>query len=72
MLTRLTDRIDIAADGSETLIVRYGMWGTMSEIERRGRKWFVVHPNKKEKQFKNRTEAEQYVELSVNIHSVWM
>ena len=61
MLTRLTDRIDIAADGSATRIVRYGMWGTMSEIERRGRTWFVVHPNKKEKQFKTRAEAELYL-----------
>ena len=65
MLTRLQDRTDTDKDGKEIKIVRYGMWGTGSEIERRGRKWFVVHPNKKEKQFKNRTEAEQYLKESI-------
>jgi len=62
MLTRLTDRIEEGTDGKQAKVVRYGMWGTTSEIERRGRKWFVVHPNKKEKQFKNRAEAELYLQ----------
>ncbi len=61
MLTRLTDRVDVDKNGEDIKIVRYGMWGTTAEIERRGRKWFVVHPNRKEKSFKNRTEAEIYL-----------
>ena len=61
MLLRLTDRFEEMEDGKELKIIRYGMWGTTSEIERRGRKWFVVHPNKKEKQFKNLAEAEIYL-----------
>lgn len=65
MLTRLQDRTDTDKNGKEIKIVRYGMWGTGSEIERRGRMWFVVHPNKKEKQFKNRTEAEQFLKESI-------
>lgn len=62
MLSRLTDRFEEGPDGEKIKIVRYGLWGTTSEIERRGRKWFVVHPNKKEKQFKSREEAELYLE----------
>lgn len=61
MLSRLTDRVETDSDGNDIKIIRYGMWGTSSEIERRGREWFVVHPNKKEKKFKNRTEAEYYL-----------
>lgn len=61
MLTRLSDRIDCKPDGGEIRVVRYGMWGAMSEIERRGRKWFVVHQNKKEKEFKSLAEAEIYL-----------
>jgi len=43
-------------------IIRYGLWGISSEIEKRGRKWFVVHPNRKEKKFKTRAECEVYME----------
>lgn len=60
MLTRLTDRID-EVDGKPVKVIRYGKWGTTSEIEKRGRKWFVVHPNGKEKQFKTLEESEQYL-----------
>ena len=60
MLTRLTDRIDASDDG-EVVVRRYGTWGTSSEIEVRNRKFYVVHPNKKEKKFKTRAEAELYL-----------
>ena len=37
-LTRLTDRIEPEGpDGGEVVIRRYGMWGTSSEIEVRGK-----------------------------------
>ena len=60
MLTRLTDRIDATDDG-EVVVRRYGMWGTTSEIEVRGKKFFVVHSNKKEKEFKRLCDAEDYL-----------
>ena len=62
MLTRLTDRYEKSDDGKEIRIKRYGLWGMTSEIENRKSKWFVVHKNKQEKQFKTRGEAEAYLE----------
>ncbi len=61
MLTRLSDRIETEPDGGEVIIKRYGMWGTMSEIENREKSYFVVHPNKKEKKFNTLAEAEKYL-----------
>ena len=66
MLTRLSDRIETGPDGGEVIIKRYGMWGTMSEIEKRGRNWFVVHPNEKEEKFKTMADAEVYLKGVVN------
>ena len=64
-LSRLTDRIEDGPDGT-IKIKRYGMWGTMTEIEVRGRKYFVVHPNKKEKEFKRLIDAQIYLNDFVN------
>ena len=64
MLTRLQDRIDSGPDGEE-VIVRYGMWGTNIEIERRGRTFYVVLPKKKEVKFKTLAEAEAYLKALV-------
>ena len=66
MLTRLSDRIETEPDGGEVIIKRYGMWGTMSEIEKRGQNWFVVHPNMMEEKFKRRADAEEYLKGVVN------
>lgn len=66
MLTRLSDRIETDPDGGEVIIKRYGMWGTMSEIEQRGRDWVVIHSNKKEKKFKRLADAEEYLKGVVN------
>lgn len=62
-LTRLQDRIEKNTTGGEeeTVIKRYGMWGTNVEIEKRGRYWFAVHPDKKELKFNTRDEAEIYL-----------
>ena len=60
LLNRLTDRIEKGPDGDEK-IIRYGMWGTTSEIEKRKRQYFVVHPNKKEVKFNRLTEAAIYL-----------
>ena len=62
MITRLADRIEPGPAGEEVRVIRYGMWGTNAEIERHGRKWFVVHPNKSKKRFKNKAECEIYLE----------
>jgi hypothetical protein len=64
MITRLTDRIELAPGGGEMVIARFGCWGTTAEIERRGRKWFVVYPGKKKTpdQFKTKEEAVLYIE----------
>ena len=62
MLSRLTDRFEDGPDGKPIRIIRYGLWGITAEIEGRGKKWFVVHSNKKEKEFKTRSEAELYME----------
>ena len=59
MLTRLTDKIEKGADG-ETRIIRYGMWGTSAEIEKHGRKYVVIHKNKKQATFPTLAEAEVY------------
>ena len=62
MLTRLSDRIETEPDGGEVIIKRYGMWGTMSEIEKRGSYYFVIDPNKKEvEKFKRLADAESFL-----------
>ena len=58
MLTRLTDRYDVDKNGKEIRIIRYGKWGTTSEIEKRGRKYVIVHKNGKGKEYKSLEEAE--------------
>lgn len=70
-LTRLSDRIDKDEAGEETIIKRYGMWGTMSEIEKRGSYYFVIDPNKKEvEKFKRLVDAESFLkELVTNGHA---
>jgi len=64
-LNKLTDRFEDGPDGP-IRIKRYGMWGTSSEVEVRGRKYFVVHPNRKEKQFKRLIDAQIYLNDFVN------
>lgn len=64
-LNRLTDRFEDGPDGP-IRVKRYGMWGTGSEVEVRGRKYFVVHPNKKEKRFKRLIDAQSYLNDFVN------
>lgn len=70
-LTRLSDRIDKNEAGEETIIKRYGMWGTMSEIEKRGSYYFVIDPNKKEvEKFKRLVDAESFLkELVTSGHA---
>lgn len=70
-LTRLSDRIDKDEAGEETIIKRYGMWGTMSEIEKRGSYYFVIDPNKKEiEKFKRLVDAESFLkELVTSGHA---
>jgi len=62
MLTRLSDRFDQTPDG-EKKVVRYGMWGTSDEIERHGKKYIVVHSDKRKKDlsFHRRCDAELYL-----------
>ena len=62
MLTRLADRVEVDEKGKTHKIHRYGLWGTTSEIESCGKKWKVVHPNKKEQVFRYKEEAEAYLE----------
>ena len=60
MLTRLADRIEASEETGEEVIIRYGLWGTSAEIERRGpKKFVVVHKNKQEKSFSRLVDAEQ-------------
>lgn len=61
MLTRLADRYEDGPDGQRIRIIRYGKWGTTSEIEKRGRKYVIVHKNGKEKKCKSLEEAEVYL-----------
>ena len=61
MLTRLTDRYEPGEKG-EIRIIRYGMWGTSLEIEKIGRKYWIVKGKKKHSSFKTLEEAE--IELS--------
>ena len=64
MLTKLTDRLEEGPDGPNfpIRILRYGMWGTTAEIERRKKgQYVVVHKNKQEKKFKTLEEAEKYL-----------
>lgn len=60
MLTRLQDRIE-STDSGPIKIIRYGLWGTTAEIERRGRLFYIVFSNKKEIKFKTLAEAEVYM-----------
>lgn len=62
MLTRLTDRFDQTPDG-EKKVIRYGMCGTSDEIERHGKKYIVVHSDKRKKDlsFDRLYEAELYL-----------
>lgn len=60
MLNRLTDRIESGPDG-EYVVARFGMWGVSAEVERHGRKWYVIHPNGKKENFKTKTDAELYM-----------
>jgi len=64
-LNRLSDTFEDGPDG-KVRIIRYGMWGTSTEIEVRGRKYFVVHPNKKKKEFKRLIDAQIYLDEYVN------
>jgi hypothetical protein len=57
MLTRLADRIEPGANG-DTRIIRYGMWGTTLEIEKIGRKYWIVKGKKKLSSYKTLAEAE--------------
>ena len=69
MLTRLTDRFEEGPNGPNfpIRILRYGLWGTTAEIERRKKGLFVVvHKNKQEKKFKTLEEAEAYLHQLVN------
>ena len=59
-LSRLADRFEDGPKG-KIRIKRYGMWGTGSEIEVRERKYYVVHPNKKEKEFQSLVDAQIYL-----------
>lgn len=59
MLTRLTDKTETGADGSELKIIRYGKWGTSAEIEVREEKYFVVYPNTNGREkYRTRRDAE--------------
>ena len=60
-LTRLEDRFEDGPDG-QIRVIRYGMWGTTSEIEGRGKKFTVVHPNKSKKEFKRLVDAQEYLD----------
>ena len=61
MLTRLEDRIETDPSGKTIKIHRYGLWGITAEIEKRNRKWVVVHKNKQEKEFPSLAESEIYL-----------
>ena len=61
MLTRLTDRVEKAKDGTPVKVIRYGMWGTNAEIERHGRKFDVVRKGKKLESFGTLEEAEKFM-----------
>ena len=61
MLNRLTDRIESGPDG-EYVVARFGMWGISAEVERHKRKWIVIQPNGKKKEFKRKADAELYME----------
>ena len=65
MLTRLTDRIEEDQDGTPVKVIRYGMWGTNAEIERKGRKFIVVRKGKKPEEFNTREEAEQFMKTLI-------
>ena len=42
------------------------MWGTGTEIEGRGKKYYVVHPNRKEKEFEKLIDAQIYLDEFVS------
>ena len=59
MLTRLTDRVEKGPDDQNIKIRRWGLWGTMSEIEKRGKKQYVIVTRGKVKaEFESLEEAE--------------
>lgn len=62
MLTRLADKHYVNQHGKLYRIIRYGLWGVSAEIEKRGRKFYVVHPNGEAKDFKTLAEAYLYME----------
>ena len=64
-LNRLSDRFEEGPDG-KIRIKRYGMWGTGTEIEGRGKKYYVVHPNRKEKEFEKLIDAQIYLDEFVS------
>ncbi len=57
MLTRLTDRYEPGEKG-EIRIIRYGLWGTTLEIEKIGRKYWIVKGKKKMSSYETLEEAE--------------
>lgn len=61
LLNRLADRFE-PGKKKPVKIIRYGIWGTTAEIERRGPKKFaVVQKGKKEIAFKRLVDAEAYM-----------
>lgn len=58
MLTRLTDRVEKGQDGETVKTKRWGLWGTMSEIEKRGKKFVIVSRGKAGKEYDSLDEAE--------------
>ena len=60
-LSRLTDRIDVDDDG-EHIVKRYGMWGTMVEVESCERKYTVVYPDGKKEKHRTLEECRQTLE----------
>ena len=60
MLTRLTDRA-LETPEKTIRVKRYGMWGTSAEIEGIGKKFFVVFPNGRRKEFQRLVDAEMHL-----------
>ena len=69
MLSRLTDRIENGPDGKPVKrVLRYGLWGTSLEIEKRKKGNYVIVSQKGEvlKEFKTLEEAEVYLKSEVS------
>ena len=64
-LTRLTDPIEQDEEGNDIVTRRFGMWGTMAEIEICKKRVEVVHPDGKRKHFKTKEEAEVYMKTLI-------